>query len=405
MVLLRQAADSSIFRDDLLRACENNLAYDPQCESERSGYLARLISATGDQEAFFSALLPRLLETPDDQEALNHPQIFSVLALLAAECSDLDGATLRETFAKLGDEDRLDCMDALVKLDGLPAFLDCATLLAQHLDADGWRASTLLDAIRAREGSGIDRTLSELRQRQPILERLLAYVEAEDTPSPRQAEAYDFTDIRSRLLRGTMPERSGLWARQLTDAEWRLLGEDLTTRIDEKRAAHYLQLFGRRPFPGDPENLIRWIDSQAPRVAWLAVNALGRVQSSVVRAIALQRIEAGHASGVRLLKANFEPGDFSRMEPVLDATVEAEAAHDLGLSVLDLVGANDYPLEARASLLLLYQRTPCSMCRNGAASGLVKIGQVPVWMAEECRFDADPDTASLFVNHVGMEKS
>ena len=51
--------------------------------------------------------------------------------------------------------------------------------------------------------------------------------------------------------------------------------------------------------------------------------------------------------------------------------------------------------ECRAALLALYELTPCSLCRGGLVKRLAEAGELPGWMAEECRFDADPDTVAL----------
>jgi len=142
---------------------------------------------------------------------------------------------------------------------------------------------------------------------------------------------------------------------------------------------------------------VRWAHSHDRRVSWAAIRALGRVKAPVVRSMALQRLEAGDESGVRLLLSNYTPGDLARIEPLLRAPSGEDQAHDLGLAVLGLISENDISVEeSREPLLLVYACTPCSMCRGDAVSRLAKADQVPVWMAEECRFDADPDTVKLF---------
>ncbi|MGA2951192.1 MAG: hypothetical protein ABSD80_03045, partial [Caulobacteraceae bacterium] len=81
MILLRQARGDGSFKDALVRACICNQAYDPQCEEERSAYLARLIAATGHRDLCFAELAPSLSAAADDDTDI--PQVFAVLARLA----------------------------------------------------------------------------------------------------------------------------------------------------------------------------------------------------------------------------------------------------------------------------------------------------------------------------------
>ncbi|MDR3475977.1 MAG: hypothetical protein P4M09_30400 [Devosia sp.] len=116
-----------------------------------------------------------------------------------------------------------------------------------------------------------------------------------------------------------------------------------------------------------------------------------------VRKLALERLENGDPSGARLLLSNYEPGDLATIDPLLNKELDDDRAHELGLGVLDLIGENDIPSdESQAALVLLYKLTPCSMCRGDVVSKLVKAGQAPSLIAEECRFDAEPDTIRLF---------
>jgi hypothetical protein len=396
MIILKQAGGLENIREALLNACLCNLAYDRQCESERSEYLARLIVETGDRAELFSVLIKYLEGTPDEEVEI--PQIFAVLARLAGTYSDLDAPALRRAFSVLSAEDQLDCMDALIRLDGLPALLQCAERLIPQLSDEGWRGGGLFEVLRERDGAGVDQVLLALRATHPSLDQLMSHVEAFDADMQKSSapgEAYDFSDIRATLRRGKRPSGSWLW--KLTEEHWALIAEDLVAQIDDAHVLPYLRLFARRPFPHDPQRLVRWADSHDRRVSWAAILALGRVKAPVVRSMALQRLEAGDESGVRLLLSNYAPGDFARIEPLLRAPSGEDQAHDLGLAVLGLISENDILAEeSREPLLLVYACTPCSMCRGDAVSRLAKADQVPVWMAEECRFDADPDTVKLF---------
>ena len=394
MLLLRQSPHRKDFQDELLAACIRNLAYDPQCEDERSRYLADLILATGEQKTFFSTLLAALENEPGDEDPLNRPQIFAILVRLALAHPDLDADALRAAFSRLKDEeDRLDCLDSIVQLDGLSAFLDGVQQLASDLEDRWWRVSSLLEILRARDGVGIDAVLTNLRPENRALDQLMVIVEEQNSVQSVPT-TYDFDEIRTQLQQGSRP--GGAWVSRLTDTEWSLLAEDFATVTDQRQAILYLRLFGRRGFPHDPQLLFRWAEDQDASAARAALFALGRVSSPAVRALALRMIETNQPDGARLLRSNFESGDFTRLEHLLHATLDQGDAHDLGLTILDLVSKQNGALVAKDLLLQLYERTPCSRCRADAVEALAGIEAVPPWMAEECRFDADSDAVKLF---------
>ncbi|ATQ42048.1 hypothetical protein [Caulobacter mirabilis] len=390
MLLLRRAGDPAPFEEALVHACLHNQAYDPQCEHDRSAYLARLILETGDRTRLFTRLASRI-DDPDVDVAL----LFDVIARLAAEGGEAEAAAVRRAYADLPDEGRLDAMEAMVRLDGLPALLRCAERLEQDLDEDGWRGKHLLDALKTRGKPDIDRALSAARAEHPSLERLMAHLEAPDAPTLYADWPRDFPTVRAELRRGIGPR--GALYKVLSDDEWRLICEDFRSQTQVGLARPYLRLFARRRFIGGPAELVGWMNGSDSRASWSATLALGWIASPLVREMALQQLRAGKPRGARLLQANYRPGDFDLLLPMLRDAPSDEVAHDLSLAVLDLIGENNPPIDESLDILVaLYEHTPCSMCRGDAVSHLVKAGQTPTWIAEECRFDADPNTAGLF---------
>ncbi len=394
MKLLLQAPGRHDLRNHLIGACRSNLAFDRQCESERSAYLARLVAATDSPATIFAALEAALTSA---DEATDVPQIFTVLVRLVRTLPQLEGGALREAFAGLSDEDRLDCMEGLILLEGAAALLDCAELLASRLKSEGWRGQGMLDALVERDGANSEQTLRGLRANHQQLDELMASIEDVGQPEPSaDDEVYDLAAIRSDIFGGRRPP--GAWRRKLSQADWSSLTAEMLERIDENNAVQFLLHFRGRPFPDDPTRLFKWLDSPVPRASGVTAGILGRVPHPRVRQEALQRLEVGD-QGVRLLLANYRPGDFAKIEPLLHKPPSEERAHDLGLAVLALLDKNDVPTdECRTTLLNVYEHTPCSLCRNSAVTTLVGRRAVPVWMADECRYDADPDTVRLFLN-------
>ena len=372
--------------------CVPDVAYDPQCEGDRSEYLVRLIAAIGRQAAFFGAVSARLERAAADDGDSDIGLAFAVLRRLAQARDDLALSRLRQVFERMSAEHQLACMDDLVCLFGLPALVECAERLAGDLEGEGWRGASLVDALRERDGPGADEALRAAKAASKPLARLLASVAHLEEAAPRKPP--NSLVIRARLKRG---ERAGgVRPMALSDAEWRGLGEDFIEVENPRKALPYLRLFARRAFPGKADAILPWLATDDSRIKSAAVRALGRLHDDHIRGLALQRLAAGDPSGAWLLRANYQPGDMVRLVPLLDAAADDHEAHDLGFAILDLVKEHDIPAqECRDLLLRLYERTPCSLCRHDAAAALDARGEVPKWMADECLFDADPATVRL----------
>ena len=394
MILLAQAAAPEKFKDELISACVRNLAYDRQCEHERSAYLARLIEATGRRDEIFTALASRLKAYP--QDGVDIPHVFAVLARLAASGSDLEKSILRQAFHDLPSDDQLHNMEALVRLDGLTALLKCAELISVDLSEEGWRIAGLFEALEEHDGAAAGEILLKAGSEHSELGLLIADRDFQMRPTESGMDApYDFSEIQFGLLNGKRPP--GAWLRKLTEQEWQLLAADLELQTDETRALVYLRLFAKRRFPGPAQQLLRWVKCSNSRVAWAAAGALGQIRDPLVRKLALERLRGKDSTGLRLLLSNYEAGDLDPIGSWLSEAVDDDEAEDLGFGILNIVGENDVPLaEKRAVLISLYERSPCSICRGNAVSKLRSAGDVPLSIAQECRFDADPNTAKLF---------
>jgi hypothetical protein len=393
MALLR-AIDPERADSALLHACEHNLTYDGQCENERSAYLSRLIEATGQQDRFFERLIADLQQALSDETELHSVQVFRILARLAASQIDRDGPVVRRLFDQLPREDRLDVMKAFVRLDGLPALIACAIDLSTDMEEEGWRSAELVDVLRERDGASIDNDLALFATDDLRLKQFLSAAKSARPDSQPLPDTYDFPKIRQSLMAGVSVSAGGV--RRYSDAEWVELSADFSAHDDVGRVLPYLRLFGRRRFEGDASALLKWADNEDPKVAYAATYALRRLADARVRARALERLAAGQVDGVRLLLSNYRAEDLPLVETQLKRPATDKVMHSLAADVLDLVEENAIPpADSLPAHLLIYEKTPCSLCRYYAVRRLGEANQIPDWMAEECRFDAEPDTVSL----------
>jgi hypothetical protein len=170
------------------------------------------------------------------------------------------------------------------------------------------------------------------------------------------------------------------WGKTASEEDLRVAAEDLALETDPRRLRRYLHMFRRRPFPLEPNSLIKLVAHPDQLISIPAVHALMNTHHPDVRALALKLLEtpnrlAAHAIG--LLVQNFAPGDHARVEALAFAPLDDEALH------------SPNPDSEERVLRYLYENDPCSLCRGRVVLRLARLMRLPAWMAEEVRYDAD----------------
>jgi hypothetical protein len=397
MILLRQEPDSPALQAELMRACKANLLYDGQSEHYRAPYLRRLIQATGQQCRFWDELSHWLGEVAEDDDSTDTAQAFYILCLLAADDASLDRSVLYDFIGKASyDMTGVGSTMAFIRLEGIPALLHYVRRFAAEIaDPDeAWSISSLVEALDEREGpEATAAALEEARATCPELDRLLAL--DIDAMHAEPAEKMDYAAAREALAAGArwLPRA---WVRHASPEEFAQAAQDLLAEQDVRKLHAYLHMFRLRNFPAPAASLFPLVRHEDRRVARDAAHILGRLGGSGVRELALELLDEQRLwDGIEMLQTCLEPGDFLRIGKRLDGvTLDADGWHYLGMAVFTLLREMEAPPEeSRAVLLRLYEDVPCSFCRGTAVSNLVASGGLPDWMAEECRYDAEPETA------------
>lgn len=399
MVLLRREPDSPALQAELMRACKACLTYDPQCEHERGPYLHRLIRTTGEQRRFWRELARWLAEVGPDEDDADPAQAFHVLCLLAADDPSLDRGVLWD-FARRAayGVTSLGSTMAFIRLEGIEALLVHVRRFADDIAEDVWSFKYLVEALGEREGlEAAALVLEAARATCPELDRLMALDGGFPEAEPGAPETMDYAAAKEAVA-GGRAMFPGTWVRCASPEELAQAARDLLAESDARMLRAYLMLFRRRDFPAAAASLFPFLRHEDDRVARGAAEILGRLGGSDVRALALDCLDGERPwSGVQMLHNELQPGDFDLIRRRLDgATLGADGWHYAGFAVLDLLDDVDAPPEeSRAMLLRLYEEEPCSMCRWSVVRRLAASGGLPDWLAEECRHDADPETASL----------
>ena len=144
--------------------------------------------------------------------------------------------------------------------------------------------------------------------------------------------------------------------------------------------------------PRFDRRMLRLADHDDADVRWYSMWALANHRHPAVRRLALERADRGRNQEreLRLFRENYVEGDWPRIESALRMPEDVDLAHSLLSDVVDIFGENPGP-DAPAPLLLVYEHTRCTICRESAVDLLLDGGQAPSWLLEECRHDCDEE--------------
>jgi len=393
-VFLREN-DSRPYRDVLLHACKHNLAYDPQCEGTRAAYLVDLINFSCDAQFYRDGLHAALLgQTPDEDDTFCYDQIFELAAHFAAQGDAGIKQSMYTAFERLGFANAgVMCAEQLVQLDGEAGLIAvCRSFDQVEADDRPWQFGSLLDTLEKREGmrllpTELSRFVEEWREDEGRCQHNRA-----NGPPTRNS----YAEIKDRIYKKGRKAGSVGWSKKATDEEMELLAEDLLSETDADRLYGFLRMFQLRKFPRGPERLLELARSSDDGIAHAAMAALVHFAHPEIRKMALEAAKNPEWMGlaVKMFTHNRGPDDYQTIERLLKAASDADVLHDLGYGVRDFVEVHK-SVEAVPSLLLLYEKGPCALCRRFVVTDLVAISRIPDWMHNECLYDAYSETRKL----------
>jgi hypothetical protein len=249
---------------------------------------------------------------------------------------------------------------------------------------------TLWDALRdaGRENPHVEafRQASEASQKPYVKQAARA-----ETPVVSYAELLkNITRNQPYLLRK--------WGEQASDQELELAARGLIAARDPKEQLRHVRIFARRRFPLSPNALVALADVEEERVGFWAVRALVHVVDSAVRELAFRLVKSDlwwRGNSIGLLNNNFEPGDHETVLDWFQSTDDREARHLLGTGLKEFWKQHpDEKTEVRM-LQSLYEKDPCSHCRECAVKRLIELDALTEQMRAECAYDANRDIRNL----------
>lgn len=386
------------YRQALLDACVESHAYSPE-HGTLAWFTWELIQESGEIDVYREQVRQSLTGHGDDMHA---DKRFALASYFARDGVQEMREAMYENF-RPGPRQGDSLIYYFIHLDGLRGLLFAARQVgaAMKESPEKWDVGSSLFSAGERLGEEVtNRVLREAAEGDADIARFLAHHEDRDRRSAtRPAAPSTFEELLERFAAD--PRGSSFltrtWGRKATDAELQKAIEALASTDDPARQRFLLQVFGDRPYPGDPAGLFRFAESDDRRLAWAAISALEQVEHPAVREFALRLAEArtGRWYAAGLLVKNFEAGDHARILRWLESTTDEEEVHDLTLDIWKFLRAHPEPSATRAMAAYIYEYNPCSFCRERALERMIEVGYLPAKIAVECSFDANEDIRLL----------
>ncbi len=395
--------------EPLLDACLHDQRFDRQFEDNRGEWLWKLISLTGSALQFRDPLFNALRTVNDERDAYQ----LCDLALHFARSGD--SAFRQQLYEFVGQRQIPDSPEIgegqLLSLGGEEAFLFIARLRGHHLATAAWEwhDEAVIDA--AIEDLGESRVRELLTQSsEPEIRRFATGWSKNvrlptDPESQRKANAQRMqavtvsevilaaqTEGRKHSLRG--------WGMQASESDLDVVLEQIWKEHHPITVANLLRVFLDRPLPRFDSRLISLCGHSDENVQRRAFNVLCQNSHPLIRAYAISAIreQTPGIPAVGFLVKNFEQGDEQRILDHVELPEDPSVRHWMLMDLIKILEENE---SADSSKLgqIAYFHNPCQMCRFYAVQLLFRDGNVPTWLAEECRFDAEEECGSLAVEY------
>jgi hypothetical protein len=391
--------------EPLLDACQHDQRFDRQCEDNRGEWLWKLISVTGSQFRFRDPLLNSLRTVDDVQDAYQ----LCDLALHFARSGD--NAFRQQLYEFVRQRQIPDSPEIgegqLLSLGGEEAFLFIARLRGHHLATAAWEwhDGAVINAAIEDLGESRVREILTLSLEPEIRRFATGWSENMRTPTNPESQQSAYRQRMQAITVGdlilaaqTEGQKHSLrgWGMQASERDLDVVLEQIWKEHDPTIITNFLRVFSNRPLPQFDARLISLCEHSDEKVQRRALDVLSQNSHPLIRAFAIDQIQDNTLGFpvVELLIKNYQQGDEQR---ILDHVELPEDPCERHWMLMDLIKMFEENESADSSKLgqIAYFHNPCQICRCSAARLLFRHGNVPTWLAEECRFDAEEECSSL----------
>jgi hypothetical protein len=215
--------------------------------------------------------------------------------------------------------------------------------------------------------------------------------------TPEEINALSYEQLRPKVpALGAFRLRQ--WGKQASaeDVE-RAANRLMAAQVPEEQIQH-LRIFSRRPFPLDPSLLVELSMSPNEDLARAAAVALSQITHPSVRAVAFRLVRnccVGRQVAIAMLDQNWEPNDHEVVLGWFESELDRHTRHNMETDLRNFWERHPEPASELRMLCLLYEKGPCSFCREFVVQRLIELDSLSASMRAECAHDANEDIRLL----------
>lgn len=389
------------YRDVILDACLRCYSYDHQIEGTRASYMYEIVGLLPDKAFYHDAVLKSLETAEDDVDGL---QRFRFAGCMVSDGDEHAKRVMHDCYnpgPSYGESIGIEFVEG----DGIPGLLFVAEkmgalLLTKPDGVDlGWVIS------QSKEAVGEEATWDALRDAGRENPQIEAFREANEARQKSRGDDSLRKEILSMsysaLLNRIPASKFALlrkWGEHASDQELELAARGLVGARDLKEQLRHLRIFQQRQFPLPPDTLIALTAGVDRRIGYLAMRALASFTNPAVRELAFRIVKSEvewRGEAIALLNKNFEPGDHETVLGWFEGAEDREVRHSFGIDLKEFWKLHpDENTEVRM-LRAMYEKNPCSFCRERAVERLIALNALTEQTRAECACDANDDIRDL----------
>jgi len=387
----------------LLDACRRTLVYDYQCEGGRAEWLLEMTDAAGLTSELADLLCADALLPDDEFRYWDLWQRCELLRELALRGDARARTALYDMCRPASESANVFACDDIIAMDGRKGLVFVAQRLGRLLVEDTrlWYDGRVLDVFDELYGVGAGlEVLSPLAAVDADIARYLREVEerrrAWEQQCPEPSERATVGDVMREI--GSDPPQPLYWlmkwGRTMTADEAEVLLDALAAETDVRRIHELLRCFRRVGFPRFDPRLRRLLTCDDSDIESHVLSALAKLRDPDVHALAREYLRAGRLTeGLTLLESQSDEEDLVLVRAMFEVPDDPDDFHYLGLLLLNVLETTSGDIRDLATLM--YDRTPCTSCRELAVEAMLKRSVMSESIRLECRFDGNPDIRRL----------
>lgn len=406
--------DPEKYKEIVLGACQKCLAFDPQCEGTRAWYMHELISCYEDKAVFLQVICEKFLKQKSTG-GWNIQYFSELLCYFADDGFNEAKAALWEKYDQLyqalrsrkrapqgffheRDDFGMLCVTLSYEFDSyLRIAKDIGALYLTKSFYDGFDFAWFY-------GHGEEKKYNRrLQAKAKQSAELQCYLEMQWMWEKTWREQMEHRSHKN-LSEYTGRRLSVLLAKENKETIEAYANQYLEAKGVEERI-NALQAFSNCPFPLDPAPVIKDAQSDVVALKEAALEALTNIRHPSVREFALQVLGSDFKNGFPMFVKNYQAKDRGLLEDIVKlilANHEAFEVHNTYAIILELFrkdsGISNPP---KSVLPILYETTPCSVCREEMVSLMGKYRMLSPDVLEECLYDSNEEIRKYAQKRLG----